>query len=109
MRIAIDIDEFSLIKMALNDYLDKDIFKNEVEDLLLKLDNELRKPIKPTKRNATKKATYVKMDDAKDKIRNAVNLMNLENKKITINMVAKVSGCSYNTVKKYSYLLAVDF
>ena len=57
------------------------------------------------KRNATKKAIEIKIQRAKDKIVNAVNLMNLENREITISSVAKVSGCSYNTVKKYKHLL----
>ena len=38
---------------------------------------------------------------AKDRIVNAVNILRMENKKITQSAVAKVSGCSINTVKKY--------
>ena len=105
MRITISLDEFSLIKTALNNYLEKEIYTNEIQNLISKLDNELRKPIKSTKRNATKKAIEVKKETVKNKITNAINLLNLENKKININSVSKVSGCSYNTVKKYKYLL----
>ena len=74
-------------------------------DLSDKIRFQWRKPITMNKRNATKKAIEIKKQKAKDKIRNAINLMNLENQKINLNSVAKVSGCSYNTVKKYSYLI----
>jgi hypothetical protein len=70
-----------------------------------KIKEQWKKPASLKKRNATKKAIKVKKDTAKDKIRNTINLMNLENKKININSVSKESGCSYNTVKKYSHLL----
>ena len=83
--------------------------RQNYKDLSDKIREQWRKPVKPSKRNATQKAIEVKKQKAKDKIVNAVNLMFLENREITISSVAKVSGCSYNTVKKYSYLLAVDF
>ena len=107
MRITVNMDEFSLIVTSLKSYLEKDVFVDETKNLLEKLDQELRKPIKTTKRNATKKAIEIKQERAKEKIRNTVNLMNLENKKININSVSKESGVAYNTVKKYKYLLTV--
>ena len=109
MRLTVTIEEYSLIQLSLENYQEK-IDDHEATLLKEKLEKQFKQSFvtHSLKRNATKKATYVKMDDAKDKIRNAVNLMNLENKKITINMVAKVSGCSYNTVKKYDYLLGFD-
>ena len=53
------------------------------------------------KRLATRKATKVRSDRAKEKIQNAINLLHLENKAITHNSIAITSGVSYNTVKKY--------
>jgi len=105
MRITVNMDEFSLIVTSLKSYLEKDVFVDETKNLLKKLDSELRKPIKTTKRNATKKAIEIKQGRVKEKIRNAVNLMNLQNQKININSVSKESGVAYNTVKKYKYLL----
>jgi len=105
MRITVNMDEFSLIVTSLKSYLEKDVFVSEVQNLLEKLDKELRKPIKLTKRNATRKAIEVKTERVKEKIRNTVNIMNLQNKKININAVSKESGVAYNTVKKYSFLL----
>ena len=54
-----------------------------------------------TKGNATKKATKVRTEKAKDKINNAINLLRLENKTITHYSIAQTSGVSYNTVKKH--------
>jgi len=109
MRLTVTIEEYSLIQFGLKAYQEKtdDI---EIENLLDKLEQQFKQSIitHSMKRNATKKATYTRMDKAKEKIRNAINLMNLSNQKITITSVSKESGVSYNTVKKYSYLLQYD-
>lgn len=47
------------------------------------------------------KARNERIRDTKEKILNAINLCRLENKPLTVYQVAKISGCSYNTVKKY--------
>ena len=100
MRLTLTNDEIANIIVLL------DIEKNQkYKNLSKKIKTQWHKPIKTTKRNATKKAIEIKIQRAKDKIVNAVNLMNLENREITISNVAKVSGCSYNTVKKYKHLL----
>ena len=53
------------------------------------------------KQIATKKATEVRSKKAKEKIQNAINLLQLENKLITHYSIANTSGVSYNTVKKH--------
>jgi len=53
------------------------------------------------KQSSIKEATKAREHTAKAKIINAINILRLENRKITIYAVAKVSGCSYNTAKKY--------
>jgi len=109
MRLTVTIEEYLLIQLGLKAYQEKmdDI---EIDDLLNKIEKQFKQSFVTSslKRNATKKATYTRMDNAKEKIRNAIDLMNLLNQKITINSVAKESGVSYNTVKKYSYLLQYD-
>ncbi len=50
-----------------------------------------------TIQEATKKREMV----AKEKIQNAINLLRIESRNITAYAIAKQSGCSYNTVKKY--------
>jgi len=96
MRLTLTDNEIATIVVILDN--------QQQLNLSQKIKNQWQKPITMTKRNATKKAIEIKKQKAKDKIVNAINLMNLENQKININSVAKVSGCSYNTVKKYNHL-----
>ena len=53
------------------------------------------------KQSSIQEATKHRTDTAKAKIINAINLLRLEDKEITTYAIAKESGCSYNTVKKY--------
>ena len=52
-------------------------------------------------KKAAAKATATREQKAKKKIENAINLLRFENKNISEYAVAKKSGCSINTVKKY--------
>lgn len=83
------------------------LYENETKDnkiLSNKIRKQWNKPIKLTKKNATKKAIEFKQQATKNKIQNAINLMRLEGEKITIYSVAKKAGVSYNSAKKYSYI-----
>lgn len=53
------------------------------------------------KQDAIKQATKHRIEATKQKILNAKVLLRAENKKLTAYAIAKISGCSYNTVKKY--------
>jgi hypothetical protein len=53
------------------------------------------------KQLSIQEATKHREHTAKAKIINAINLLRLENKNITPYAIAKVSGTSYNTAKKY--------
>lgn len=50
---------------------------------------------------ATSKATESRTAKAKEKIQNAINILRMENKKMTHYSIAKTAGVSYSTVKKY--------
>lgn len=50
---------------------------------------------------ATKKATKVRQDVARNKIENSLNMMRLFGEKITVYTVAKHANVSYNTANKY--------
>jgi len=50
---------------------------------------------------ATSKATESRIAKAKEKIQNAINLLRMENKKMTHYSIAKTAEVSYVTVKKY--------
>ena len=80
----------------------------ENKELAEKVRKQMTRPVKQSKRNATKKAIEVKKQQTQDKITNAVNLMRLEGEKITAYGVAKKAGISYNSAKKYSYLSQID-
>ena len=83
---------------------DDDAYDN-LQELLETMQKEYEKPTSRKKQLAARKATNTREEQAKDKIRNAVNMMNLQNKKINVNSVSRESGVAYNTVKKYGYLL----
>jgi len=52
-------------------------------------------------KRAAEKATSARTSAAKEKIQNAINSLKLEGKNITQYAIAKKSGCSINTVRKY--------
>ena len=54
-----------------------------------------------SQKDAVAKATRTRVNTAKRKIEDAVNILRLENKSISEYAIAKQSGCSINTVKKY--------
>jgi len=87
----------------------QEIIKHIQENNLLQIDKTLKETlINPTrieyshkKTLAPKKATQQRIKNAKKKIQDAINILNLENKKVTHYSIAKQAEVSYNTVKKY--------
>ena len=55
----------------------------------------------PKKSNAAGAATKARTKKAKEKIQNAINILRMENKKLTHYSIAKQAEVSYLTVKKY--------
>ena len=53
------------------------------------------------KQLSIQEATKHREHTAKAKINNAINLLRIESRALTVYAIAKESGCSYNTVKKY--------
>ena len=108
MRITLSTDEAISIKVKLEILLmdiSPDENNEDLKVLIERIDKELKKPTPINKQKSAKRATVIRQERAKEKIRNTVNLLHLEGKKININSVSKESGVAYNTVKKYSYLL----
>ena len=61
-------------------------------------------PASKKKIESAKRASAIKANKAKEKVRNAINLLRLEglkNEEITAYKVAKTANISYNTAKKY--------
>ena len=78
-------------------YLELESFKSLNE--MIQTPKEIK--ISGAKINAAAKATEARTKQAKEKIDNAINILRLENKKITHYSISKMSAVSYNTVKKY--------
>ena len=72
-----------------------------VEKISHQLNNGKEVKYSTKKQLAASNATKLRVKRAKQRIENAVNILRMENKNITMYAVAKVSGCSINTVKKY--------
>ena len=94
-RIELTSDEMIFLRMQL------DSNPNTPKELIDKLWNAKPYITSYSKRFATKKATESRVKKAKEKIQNAINLLQLENKAITHYSIAQASGVSYNTVKKH--------
>jgi len=73
----------------------------EKEVLLKALDNAKIIKYSPNKALAAEQATAARTKKAKEKIQNAINILRMEDKKITYYSIAKTAGVSYSTVKKY--------
>jgi response regulator of citrate/malate metabolism len=69
--------------------------------LLRKLNNPKEIEHSHKKSIASFRATEARTKAAKEKIQNAINILRMENKKITHYSIAQVSGVSFTTVKKY--------
>lgn len=71
---------YSKIQKQYNDDISRDITKKQL---------------------SIQEATKHRVSATKEKIINAINILRLEDKEITTYAISKVSGCSYNTAKKY--------
>ena len=100
-RIKITMKELIFLRLNLHRIEVNDEELVLVNELYDKLVNAKPHSVSITKKRATKKATEVRIEKAKEKIQNAINLLHLENKTITHYSIATTSGVSYNTVKKY--------
>lgn len=105
-KYRIDLDAYELD--ILSQYI-KEIKEEDVNAIELPTFNEIKQKIANPKKikhswkkiYATEKATEARSKKVKEKINNAINILRMENKEITPYQVAKVSGVSFVTVKKY--------
>ena len=98
MRLSIEGIEFTIPNRLIDASIqgrikDADII-NAINTLLTKskVINKLKDP---------KKARAIKITKTKEKIQNAINLLRLQGEPINPYRVAKLSGVSYNTARKY--------
>jgi len=111
MRITIDNNQAMILieaisKIGMRHY--ENLTKNELmifDKLSDKIEYERKREVSPKKKKAMIEATNVRIRKAKEKIENAINILRMENRPITIYSVSKESGVSYNTASKYSDLI----
>jgi len=97
MRLELEGIEFTLpnrLIEACDDKIKDPEIINAINTLITKskVINRLKDP---------EKARAVKTTKTKEKIQNAINLLRLQGKPINAYQVAKLSGVSYNTARKY--------
>ncbi len=105
MKTRLDLTEleYSILKL----HLDFDSLKERAEEdpsvasLLNKLENPKIIKSSSKKNIAASNATEARTDAAKEKIENAINILRLENKKMTHYSISKTGNVSFMTVKKY--------
>ncbi|RXJ88401.1 hypothetical protein CRV01_13365 [Arcobacter sp. CECT 8983] len=101
MRITISNNEFYELQKILAQN-DMSLYNRINEEFQKSIQSKTKKKIK-----ATQKANKAKKDKSKKAVLNAVNILRLENKNITVYSVAKMAEISYNTAKKYKdFILA---
>ena len=101
-RLDLDSYHIEILQKYINKIEDIDemdfIMFNEIKELI---NNPKKIKHSSAKYSAAITATEARTAKAKEKIQNAINLLRIENKKITHYSIAKMAGVSYLTVKKY--------
>lgn len=92
-KLELTLEEIIFLRVHLD--------SNASKELIDKLSNPEHIYVSARKKRATKKATETRVNKAKEKIQNAINLLQFENKPITHYSIAKTADVSYNTVKKH--------
>jgi len=108
-RLGLTIREKIALIGAIEEEMKCEYIADETKIVLtniIKKINNLKFIYLENKRTATKNANEAKKKKSLEKITNALNLLRLENKKPTVNLIAKTAGMSYNTVKKYQAEIA---
>jgi hypothetical protein len=111
-RLDLQEHEIEFLKSVVEDIKNKYEKSHDLEDdeqeklfyaneLLQKVNNPKKIKYSGKKGNAAEHATEVRTKRAKKKIQNAINILRMENKKLTHYSIAKTAGVSYTTVKKY--------
>ena len=100
-RLDLDLNEINLLKKIITDTKIDNHNPKYFNSLIEKIENPkiIKKSQKKTE--AAKKVALNKEDKSIKKIINAINILKLYGKKITMYAIAKEAGISYNTAKKH--------
>jgi len=99
-RIDLTDAELTELQNALSSVINSDQ-TTAYETMLKKVQKPKEIIVSQKKQNATKKAHQKKINSSLEKIQNGINLCTIQNQKFTLYSLAKISGVSYPTVKKY--------
>ena len=106
-RLNLTLSEVERLQDILRDIQKIDDFEqyyNQLESFKT-LKEKIQKPTEikysGAKYQASQTATEARTAKAKKKIDNAINILRMENKKITHYSIANIGNVAYNTVKKY--------
>jgi len=111
VRITIDDNQAMILIEAISKITMRHYENLTKEELMTldrisdKIEDEQRREVSPKKKKAMIEATNARIRKAKEKIENAINILRMEDRPITIYSVSKESGVSYNTASKYSELI----
>jgi hypothetical protein len=103
MRITISDDDANTIIQAIKNNCDNlsELDLLCLHELASKIEAEQEKTVSVNKQLAMSKATSQRVTTAKRKIFDAMRLMKMEDRKISVNSVSIYAKVSYNTANKY--------
>ena len=99
-RLDLEENELKLLQKIL-EIVDIDDLEESTTFLSSLVNNPKKIRYSHKKYGATVKATEVRTNNAKDKIKSAIAILKKQNKSITYYSISKVGAVSYQTVKKY--------
>jgi len=105
-RVDFEPEELAILQEYINNIKDKDYTTFNV--MKEKINNPKEILWSAKKSIAADNATKARTSKAKKKIQNAINILRMEDKKITYYAIAKTAGVSYLTVKKYITLNEIN-
>jgi hypothetical protein len=100
-RLDLNLDEIRLLREIIANAKVDDYNLKDFNSLIEKIENPKIIKRSQKKTEAAWRVAAGKEDKSIEKIENAINILKLYNKKITIYGVAKEAGISYNTAKKH--------
>jgi len=105
MRITITENEYERLKHIADFSLIDGSEIELVNGIIDKIEADRNKDVSSKKIKAVAKATQARTNKAKLKIEKALNMMRLENRPVSVYLVAKEAGVSYNTANKYAHII----
>ena len=101
MRLDLTQHEYLFLIKAINKSNLLEILQEEEYSLLIEKLQSFKQIERGNKNIAAIKAREALQEQTKEKVQNAINLLQMEQKEITPYAVAKTANISYNTAKKY--------